>query len=232
MSDRRARRRWRWRRRSARRSDFGAAAAAAVALLSSTAAVAAGRCPDLAGREDAVVRGEVLITLTEFPGSDAKEGCVVGYIPASPDAVMTILRDAASYDEYMPRVERSDVSTGSDGALLNRQELDLPFPIGDRQFTIVLTEQRSDDGAYRLGFTYVEGSGNIKDTRGHWLIEPWRDGSRVTYVLWTDPGGAIPKWAVNRASRRTLPDVVAALRERVLERRPGAGSSAGHEPSS
>ncbi|HVR29932.1 MAG TPA: START domain-containing protein, partial [Thermoanaerobaculia bacterium] len=56
---------------------------------------------------------------------------------------------------------------------------------------------------------------NVKDTRGHWLVEPWRGGSRVTYVLWSDPGGAIPKWAINRASRRTLPEVVTALRDRV-----------------
>jgi hypothetical protein len=43
--------------------------------------------------------------------------------------------------------------------------------------------------------------------------------------LWTDPGGAIPMWAVNRASRRTLPQVVVALRDRVR------GVSSGKRPS-
>jgi hypothetical protein len=201
------------------------AGATAAALLASVPALEATQCPDPAGREDAIVRGEVLITLTEFPGSDAKEGCVVGYIPASPDAVMAVLRDAGSYDEYMPRVERSDVSTGSSGELLNRQELELPFPIGDRQFTITLVEERSPDGSRKLIFDYVEGSGNIAETHGHWLVEPWRDGTLATYVLWSDPGGAIPKWAVNRASRRTLPDVVRALRARVVDRREGLRAS-------
>jgi len=103
-----------------------AAAAAAAAVASSAVAARAGECPDPSGREEAVIQGQVLIALTEFPGSDAKEGCVVGYIPASPAAVMTILRDAASYDEYMPRVERSDVSTGSGGVILNQQNIELP----------------------------------------------------------------------------------------------------------
>ena len=201
-----------------RRRGGLATPAAALAIVLALAPVAAGavaRCPDLAGSEDAIVEVEVLLTLTEFPGSDAKEGCVVGYVPAAPEEVMAVLRDAGSYEEYMPRVKSSEVSIGQGGVVLNRQELDLPFPIGDRHFTIRLNEQRSEDGAFRLGFTYVKGSGNVKDTRGHWLVEPWRGGSRVTYVLWSDPGGAIPKWAINRASRRTLPDVVIALRDRV-----------------
>jgi hypothetical protein len=84
-----------------------------------------------------------------------------------------------------------------------------------------LVEERSKDGGYSFKFDYVKGSGNVEDTRGHWSIDPWKGGSLVAYVLWTDPGGAIPKWALNRASRRTLPEVVVALRDRV---RDAAGS--------
>ena len=172
-------------------------------------------CPDPAGHEDAIVGGEVLIKLTDFPGSAAKEGCVLGYIPASPDAVMAVLRRAGDYDQYMPRVSKSDAAPGEGGVILNTQEVDLPWPIGDRHFTVRLVEERSKDGGYSFKFDYVKGSGNVEDTRGYWTIEPWNGGSRVSYVLWTDPGGAIPKWALNRVSRRTLPEVVVALRERV-----------------
>ena len=85
-------------------------------------------------------------------------------------------------------------------------------------------------GYKRLGHhLYEESIDEMKDadkliqriTRGHWSIEPWKGGSLVAYVLWTDPGGVIPMWAVNRASRRTLPEVVVALRDRVR----GAASS-------
>ena len=202
---------------------LGAAGATLLFAPALAAYVPGGACPESDGREESIVGGEVLLTLTEFPGSAAKEGCVLGFILAPPETVMAVLRDAASYDEYMPRVRRSDVSVGGGGVVLNRQELDLPFPIGDRHFTIRLHEERSEEGVHRLGFTYVKGSGNVVDTRGYWLIEPWREGSRVTYVLWTDPGGAIPKWAINRASRRTLPQVVTALRDRVLGRLAAAG---------
>ncbi len=153
--------------------------------------------------------------LTDFPGSAAKEGCVLGYIPAPPDAVMAVLRRAGDYDLYMPMVVRSDTNPGAGGAVLNEQELDLPWPIGDRHFTVRLVEERSQDGGYSFKFDYVKGSGNIEDTRGHWSIEPWKGGSLVSYLLWTDPGGVVPMWAVNRASRRSLPEVVVALRDRV-----------------
>ena len=172
-------------------------------------------CPDPGGHEDAIVGGEVLIELTDFPGSAAKEGCVLGFIPAPPAAVMAVLRRAGDYDLYMPKVVKSEVSPGDGGAILNEQELNLPWPIGDRHFTVRLVEEESKDGGYSFKFDYVKGSGNIEDTRGHWSIEPWKGGSLVSYVLWTDPGGVIPMWAVNRASRRTLPEVVVALRDRV-----------------
>lgn len=172
-------------------------------------------CPDPAGHEDEIVGGEVMIKLTDFPGSAAKEGCVLGYIPAPPDAVMAVLRKAGDYELYMPRVVKSEATPAEGGVILNAQELDLPWPIGDRHFTVRLVEERSEDGGYRFQFDYVKGSGNVEDTRGHWSIDPWKGGSRVAYVLWTDPGGAIPKWALNRASRRTLPEVVTALRDRV-----------------
>jgi hypothetical protein len=194
-----------------------------MALPSSAAGIVEEICPDPSGHESEIVGGEVLIKLTDFPGSAAKEGCVLGFIPAAPEAVMAILRRAGDYAEYMPRVTKSDVAKGSHGEVLNSQVLDLPWPIGDRHFTVRLVEERAEDGSYWFKFDYVKGSGNVNDTRGHWLIEPWHGGSRVTYVLWSDPGGAIPKWALNRVSRRTLPEVVVALRDRVR----GAGASGG-----
>jgi len=188
---------------------------ALIALPSTALAVVEDDCPDPTGHESEIVGGEVLIKLTDFPGSAAKQGCVLGFIPAQPSAVMAILRRAGDYAEYMPRVAKSEVTKGSDGEVLNSQVLDLPWPVGDRHFTVRLVEERSEDGSYWFKFYYVKGSGNVLDTRGHWLIEPWQGGSRVTYLLWSDPGGAIPKWALNRVSRRTLPEVVVALRDRV-----------------
>jgi hypothetical protein len=138
---------------------------------------------------------------------------------------MTILRDAGRYAEYMPRVARSEAKPGPGGSILNSQVLDLPWPIGNRYFTVRLVEERDASGDYWFRFTYVEGSGNVKDTRGHWLIEPWHGGSRVTYALWSDPGGMIPKWAVNRTSRQTLPEVVVALRDRVRKRSTARGGT-------
>jgi ribosome-associated toxin RatA of RatAB toxin-antitoxin module len=63
---------------------------------------------------------------------------------------------------------------------------------------------------------------------GSWTLVPTRDGgTRVTYVVSSDPGGALPAWLVNRAQQHAAPTMVKAMLDRVkynlahaTERRP------------
>jgi hypothetical protein len=54
---------------------------------------------------------------------------------------------------------------------------------------------------------------------GFWLLEPSDNGerTRAVYYLYTDPGGAIPKWIVNRANATAIPDVWEAVRRAAKE---------------
>ena len=51
---------------------------------------------------------------------------------------------------------------------------------------------------------------------GYWVLEPSDDGktTNVTYYVYTDPGGAIPKFIKNRANSSAVPDVFAAVRKK------------------
>ncbi len=201
-----------------------------VALALSTALTAAPRyatpegCPDPDSHREELARGEVLIRVAERPGSNGKEGCAVVHIAASPREVFTVVRAVEHYAEFLPRVAVSEVEESAEGVRLNKQRIRLPFPLVDRNYTVRLEESPVGDEGWVLLWSYVEGSGNVKDTRGGWLVEAIESGSRVTYHVFTDPGGLIPKWAVNKLSLRTLPDVLRALADRVfLMRTKGGG---------
>jgi hypothetical protein len=51
---------------------------------------------------------------------------------------------------------------------------------------------------------------------GSWTLVPTHDGGTlVTYVVSSDPGGALPTWLVNRAQRQAAPALVKAMLDRV-----------------
>jgi hypothetical protein len=54
----------------------------------------------------------------------------------------------------------------------------------------------------------------VKLNNGYWLLEPREEGKKtfVTYYLYTDPGGALPKWIADRANKTSVPDVLRAVR--------------------
>ena len=174
----------------------------------------AGTAPDW----EAVDDGGVWVELREEPGSDAKRGLAAVLVEAAPESVFAVVTDNATFAEFMPRVLESSVRTGADGSLLNRQVISVPL-IADRHYTIRVENRIDGDGALRTwtsAWSYVEGSGNIVDTRGSWTVVRWDDSrTLVVYDVLTDPGGSIPRFLKNLATKLTLPDLLESVRERV-----------------
>ena len=155
-------------------------------------------------------------------GGRIREGCGFGVIEAPLTAVRGVIDAAADFDEFMPRILESDVEPVSPGVYLNRQILDMPFPVEDRRYTVRVETRAVETGegtGWQARWTYVEGSGNVGDSRGSWTLIPL-DAERtvVVYRLLTDPGGRLPAWIVDFAAPRALRRVLAAVRERVLAR--------------
>lgn len=172
----------------------------------------------------APAEGQDLVELRELPGERVKEGCVVGRIDADGREIFEVVRRAELFPAFMPHVVSSTVETVDSQTSLNTQELNLPFPLRDRHFTIRVVEHEptafKDPRRWQLVWEYVEGSGNVVENAGSWTIEERAPGeSVVAYFLRTDPGGAIPGWAVKRATEKTLPAVFESVRQRVRELR-------------
>ena len=156
-------------------------------------------------------------------GGRIREGCGLGVIEAPLNAVRNVIDAAADFDEFMPRILESDVEPVSPGVYLNRQVLDMPFPVEDRRYTVRVETGVVETGAgtgWQARWTYVEGSGNVRESRGSWTLIPFSpERTVVVYSLLTDPGGRLPAWIVDYTAPRALRRVLASVRERVLGRK-------------
>jgi len=156
-------------------------------------------------------------------GGRIREGCGLGVVEAPLSAVRDVIDASADFDEFMPRILESEVEPVSPGIYLNRQVLDMPFPVEDRRYTVRVETGAVETGAgtgWQARWTYVEGSGNVRESSGSWTLIPL-DAERtvVVYRLLTDPGGRLPAWIVDFTAPRALRRVLAAVRERVLGRK-------------
>jgi carbon monoxide dehydrogenase subunit G len=162
-------------------------------------------------------------------GSAVKEFKGVGQIAAAPALVERVLRDVTNYPAFMPYVSVSKVISDTDTATVSYQQLDLPFVRG-RDYT-TRTEHgsvKNPAGALVYRDTWqadnddgpaeTRGLVRVKLTEGSWLLEPADGGgTRATYQIYTDSGGALPAFLCNRASQMTIPRLFEALRKQVRD---------------
>lgn len=166
--------------------------------------------------------GEVLVELRTVRAGAPREGIGRGVITAPPERVFRALTDYQYFDEFMPFVESADAAPQPDGSVISFQRLDLPAPIGDRFYRIrarAAIKGGEGSGArrvWRTRWSYVPGSGNVADHHGSWsLVEISPGRTLATCRLYTDPGGAVPAWAMDRATRKSLPWIFDGLRQQV-----------------
>jgi hypothetical protein len=174
--------------------------------------------------------GEVLISARTVKPHKPREGIGRGVIDFPPERVYRAITDYANYDEFMPFVKQADVvRTLPDGAVLSTQRVDLPGPFGERHYTLSVRSrvERKGQGkgtkgaaVWRTEWVYVPGSGNIADQRGSWTLEEHSPGRTLaTFRLYTDPGGAVPGWMMEKAVAETLPYVFDGLRQHIRRSR-------------
>lgn len=96
--------------------------------------------------------------------------------------------------------------------------LDFPLPISNKWYIIKIDhdETRAAEGIYQSSWDMV--TGNLRSNQGFWLLEPYgKSQTKVTYSLLTDPGGYMPDFFINMGTKKTMPDVIQAVRNRARE---------------
>jgi uncharacterized membrane protein len=181
-----------------------------------------------AGWQQVTVVDGVTVYARPHPDSDVKEVRAVAVLDAPPEAVWRVVRDYPNQPRTLPYVEAARVLASEEGGkrILLYNVINAPL-VDKRDCVVRITDESQwDEGrGYLLarwtasegGPPPVKGIVRVRVNDGSWLLEP-RDGGRrtqVTYSLYTDPGGSLPRWVVNRANRSSLPEVLHSLRRAV-----------------
>jgi ribosome-associated toxin RatA of RatAB toxin-antitoxin module len=148
-------------------------------------------------------------------GDGPKEGIGEGIVEAPPERVFRAVSDLQYWNEFMPFVQQSDARPQADGSVLSFQRLDLPVLIGERHYEI-RARSRVAGRTWSLDWSYVPGTGNVKAHRGSWTLTDAGAGrTRAILKIYTDPGGAVPDFAMDRATEKSLGWIFKGLRQQV-----------------
>jgi len=167
--------------------------------------------------------GAVEVSLRPVGPGRPQEGVGRGLVAAPPERVFLAVRDVEHWREFMPFLTASDARLQKDGSVLSAQRLDLPFPLGEHHYRILLRSrvERAPQGtAWRADWSYVPGSGNLTDLRGSWALTAAPGGTLVTCRLWIDPG-SLSSRLMDRATAKSLPWIFDGLRQHVRRSRYG-----------
>lgn len=169
-------------------------------------------------------KGDVVVHRLEPTGGKGVAAQAVGVVDAAPAEVWPVVRDCQHFKDFMPRTKHSEVKE-ENGQRLCRVELSLPFPMKDL-WSETKSTVNEDPPRFRRAWTLVHGTYHRND--GSWTLLPWADGAKTLLVYRIDshPDSLVPDGLARSAQAKSLPDVIAAVRKRVVSlRAPGATGS-------
>lgn len=186
--------------------------------------------------EQAAKSDGITIYSREKSGSDIREMKAIGLIDGSPHEVWGVLTDYEAYTKTMPYTKEAKIlareNEGKTTFFYTR--LDLPL-VSNRDYILKLNDESDwQEGKGFLKSTWSawvdkqnhsvaekDGVVRLSVVDGYWLLEPRENGSKTfaTYYVYTDPGGAVPKWLANKANGSAVPNVFNAIRKTVAEQR-------------
>ena len=168
------------------------------------------------------------VTLYRRQRPITNESKAIGEIAAPTDVVHAVIMDFESYTSFMPYTVECRVLKRDDDSVLVYQRISAPLT-SDRDYTV---RARASAKKVEGGTTYFhhweadnalgppEKSGvvRVKLCEGSWLLEPTGPNTtRGTYIIYTDSGGAIPKFIKESGSQMGIRKLFAAIRKQARD---------------
>ena len=167
-----------------------------------------------------VRRGEILV----WSDVARKYGESVAVLDGSVGELAEILFDWEGLPDWIPAQSAARILEQKGDSMVVYGESKMPFPFGKRKYRArVATGEATDESGQPIAYLtwrYIPGSGNLKESRGFWYIQPYGDSSERTlarYVAYADPGIWLPSFIIDWATKDVLPKVMKALGERHAE---------------
>jgi ribosome-associated toxin RatA of RatAB toxin-antitoxin module len=146
----------------------------------------------------------------------------------SPAAIFETIWKQREHPEFVPHLKRLDLLSEAGDERLSYEQVAIPLA-RDRDYTVRLQKRVDADAQrYEVAFATANDAGpppdkrhvRVPSIRGRWLIEPGPDGkgSMVRYEVFSDPGGALPSWLLNRVQGDAVAKLVRAMLQRTREK--------------
>lgn len=168
----------------------------------------------------------ILVERRTVPGSNLKEFRGRGLVEAPLGRVLAIIRDAPHRCEWMAQCAQDYVveENEAERTQISYHRTKAPWPVADRD-SINRAELRVDLAQHRVFLPFeaiphpkvppVKGVVRMPFLRGHWLLQPASGGSatEVEYQVHANPGGSLPEWMANLASKKLPLLTIVGLRK-------------------
>ncbi len=156
--------------------------------------------PDLA----ALRRGETRVVDLEVPDGGA---LAASFFVSAPAAVAkAVLWDHEKFPQFMPNARTARV-------LERRGNTHVVEQVGGQgPITVTLVSERT---LHADRITWRSVRGDVKRNDGEWRLEPVAGGTVLTYRVHVVPHQPVPSAVTRFLQKRALPDMVAAVRQRV-----------------
>ena len=136
-------------------------------------------------------------------------------IDGSPEEIVEVIADFASYPEWADGIKAAEVrETGDDG---RPSVVAFEFSAMGFSASYTLRYEYADDLS-RVGWSTVEASGAVKDIEGEYLLEALNGDTEVTYRLAIEPSVKLPGMLRRQADKRALKAGLDGLKSRVESR--------------
>lgn len=159
-------------------------------------------------------KGDVVVRRLEPTGGKGVAALAVGVVDAAPAEVWPVVRDCQYFKHFMPRTKHSELKEEA-GVKLCRVELSMPFPMKDLWSETKSTVNEAPP-RFRRDWTLVHGT--YLRNNGSWTLLPWADGAKtlLVYSIDTQPDSMVPDGLARAAQSKSLPEMMAAVRKRVV----------------
>jgi len=172
----------------------------------------------------------LVIYSREKKDSAVKEYKATGDIAAPTWVVRNVIDDVENYAHFMPYVTESIVLAKEGESLVTYQRFTAPM-VSDRDYILRIQFESKPGTAggtvycnkwkATTGYGPEEKHGviRVKVNEGYWLLEPTGETTRATYMIFTDPGGAIPAMVINYGNKNAIPKLFAAVQKQSAEKK-------------
>ncbi len=169
-------------------------------------------------------------------GSDLKEFRAEALIDATMEVVNNVLCDVPTLKDWMPNTLSAELLylRGFEYAVMY-QEMQSPWPVANRDFLYeifitrtpdsIIREVRAIDHGKYPRYAPRRGIVRVTSMEGGWRLLRRGKSTFAVYHMKSNPGGSLPAWVANGASRDLPFKVMLGLRARVRDPRYQTGCS-------